>query len=155
MQRISSNATLFLKVFIPTFWIVFFGIFTIAVWRLDHTSFGAVSAQTLKIGLTVFFLIGSALLYFSLIQLKRVEMDDLYVYASNYFKTYRYPFHNIEKITERDMGIFHLVSIHLKTPGKFGKKLRFLLDESMFRDFLEAHPEASAIISNLRIEEKK
>lgn len=155
MQRISSNATLFLKVFIPTFWIVFFGIFTIAVWRLDNTGFGPVPAQTLKIGLTAFFLIGSGLLYFSLMQLKRIEMDDLYVYASNYFKTYRYPFHNIEKITERDMGVFHLVSIYLKTPGNFGKKLRFLLDEPMFRDFLEQHPEAAAIIRDLRIEEKK
>lgn len=155
MQRISSNATLFLKIFIPTFWIVFFGIFTIAVWRLENTTFGPVSAQTMKIGLTIFFLAGSGLLYLTLIQLKRVEMDELYVYASNYFKTYRYPFHNIKKITERDAGIFHLVRIHLKAPGKFGRTITFLLDEPMFRDFLEKHPEAAAIISDLRIEEKK
>jgi len=134
---------------------VFFGIFTLAVWQLDTPYFGPVPALTMKTGLTVFFLIGSGLLYLSLVQLKRVEMDDLFVYASNYFKTYRYPFHNIEKITERDAGLFHLVRIHLKSPGRFGKTLTFLLDEPMFRDFLEKHPDVAATISELRIEAKK
>ena len=155
MQRISSNATLFLKIFIPTFWIVFFGVFTFAIWQLDVPYFGSVPALTMKIGLTVFFLIGSGLLYLTLLQLKRVELDELYVYASNYFKTYRYPFHNVKKITDRDMGLFHLVRIHLKAPGKFGKTLTFLLNEPMFRDFLEKHPDTAAVINDLRIEEKK
>jgi hypothetical protein len=150
MQRISSNTTLFLKVFLPTFWIVFFGVFTLAIWLLDTPYFGSIPARWMRLGLTTFFLGGIAILYFTLIQLKRVELDELYVYASNYFKTYRYPYHNIEKITERDLWIFHLVHIHLKTPGKFGKKLTFLLDELMFKDFLEKKPEAAEKISELR-----
>jgi hypothetical protein len=155
MQRISSNVTLFLKIFIPTFWIVFFGIFTVAVWRLDVPYFGPVKAQTMKIGLTVFFLVGSGLLYLTLLQLKRVELDELHVYASNYFKTYRYTFDSVEKITERDMGLFHLVRIHLKAPGHFGKKLTFLLDEPMLKDFLEKNPEAAAQFEKLKIERRR
>jgi hypothetical protein len=140
MHRISSNATLFLKIFLPTMWVVFFGLFTLVVWVAGVFSFGGVSASAFKLGFTVFFLVGTALLYFTFWQLKRVELDDLYVYASNYFKTYRYPYHNIEKITERDATLFHLVHIHLKTPGRFGKKITFLLDEAMWRDFLEKRP---------------
>lgn len=154
MQRISSNLTLVLKIFFPTFWIVFFGIFTLAVWTLDTPYFGPVPAIWMRIGMTLFFLSGTAILYFTLMRLKRVELDNLFVCASNYIKTYRYPYHNVEKITERDMGLFYLVRIYLKTPGNFGRKLTFLLDEPMFRDFLEKNPETAALINGLRIEEK-
>ncbi len=154
MQRISSNSTLFLKIFLPTFWIVFFGIFTIAVSQLDNNYFNGASAFSVKLFLVSFFLVGTALLYFTLMRLKRVELDDLYVYASNYFKTYRYPYHNVEKITERNMLLFHILSVHLKTPGKFGGKITFLLDEQMLRAFLEKHPETAETIGSLRIEMK-
>jgi len=150
MQRISSNSTLFLKIFLPTFWIVFFGLFTIAVLMAKAPHFGSVPAATFKMGLALFFAAGLAVLYFTLLKLLRIELDEIYVYASNYFKTYRYPWHNVGKITERDFGLFHLVSIHLKTPGKFGAKLTFLLDETMLKDFLEKHPEAIEKLSFLR-----
>mgnify|MGYP001218417059 CR=1 FL=1 len=150
MQRISSNTTLFLKIFIPTFWIVFFGIFTAAVWFLDTPYFGPVPALTMKVGLTLFFLLGSGLLYLTIIQLKRVEVDEAHLYASNYFKTYRYPFDSIEKISERDLWLIHLVRIRLKAPGHFGRTLTFLLDEPMFRDFLSKHPDVANTFSSMK-----
>ena len=151
MQRISSNATLFLKIFIPTLWIVFFGLFSVAIWLVDVPYFGPLPAMWLKLGLTLFLVLGIGFFYLTLLQLKRVELDELYVYASNYFNTYRYPYHNVEKITERDLALFHIVRIHLKTPGKFGKKMTFLLDETMFKDFLEQHPETAVSIAELQL----
>ena len=82
-------------------------------------------------------------------------MDEGNVYASNYFKTYRYPFHNIEKITERDLGLFSLLKIYLKTPGKFGKKITFILDEAMLKDFFDKNPEAAIAFNSFKIEKKK
>jgi hypothetical protein len=155
MQRISSNATLFLKIFVPTLWTVFFGCFAIAVWISDVAYFGPVPAIWMKLGLLAFLLIGVAFFFFTFWKLKRVELDELYVYASNYFSTYRYPYHNIEKITERDLMLFHIVRIHLKVPGKLGKKLTFLLDEAMFQDFLAKYPETAVGIAELRLLGKK
>ncbi len=151
MHRISSNATLFLKIFIPTFWMVFFGAFTIAIWTVEVPYFGPIPAIWMKLGLTAFLLLGVTLFYLTLLQLKRVELDELYVYASNYYKTYRYPYHNIEKITERDMALFHIVRIHLKVPGNFGKKLTFLLDEAMFQDFLNKYPDVAVTMAELKL----
>ncbi len=151
MQRISSNATLFLKIFIPTLWLVFFGMFTIAIWTTEIAYFGPVPALWMKLGLTIFLIFGFTFFYFTFIQLKRVELDELYVYASNYIKTYRYPYHNIEKFTERDLVLFHVVRIHLKVAGKFGKKLTFLLDEAMFQDFLAKYPDMAVSIAELRL----
>jgi hypothetical protein len=154
MQRISSNSTLFLKIFFPTFWVVFFGIFTIAVLMAKAPHFGGIPAVTFKMGLALFFAAGLAVLYFTLLKLMRVELDELYVYASNYFKTYRYPYSNVEKITERNFGLFHLVRIHLKTPGKFGTKITFLLDETMLKDFLEKHPDVAGKMSFFEIKSR-
>ena len=152
MHRISSNSTLFLKIFLPTFWMVFFGIFTIAICFVSEVPFyGSIPANVFKICTVAFFLAGSALLYFSLMQLMRVELDSQYLYASNYFKTYRYPYDSIEKIIERDLGLFHLTSIYLKEQGRFGKKISFLLDEEMWRDFLKKNPEAAKKLSSFEI----
>lgn len=154
MVRISSNATLFLKIFLPTFWMVFFGLFTGAIWLSDAPFFGEIPALQMKLGIGVFFLLGSSLLYFTFMQLKRIEADGLYLYVSNYFKTYRYLLHDIERISERDMTLLHLVNVHLRAPGRFGRRLSFLLDESMLRDYLEQYPEAAstmgAILKNAR-----
>ena len=151
MQRISSNATLFLKIFVPTLWMVFFSAFTIAVWMLDVPYFGPLPALWMKLGLSAFLVLGAAFFYLTLLRLKRVELDELYVYATNYFKNYRYPYHNIEKITERDLMLFHIVRIYLKVPGNFGKKLTFLLDEAMFEDFLSKYPEVAKTIGGLKV----
>ena len=155
MQRISSNFTLFLKIFLPTIWIAFFGAFTLAVLLSNVEQFPIFSFFYFKIGLAAFLLIGLGLLYFTVMQLRRVELDGEFIYASNYFKTYRYPFNNIEKITERDLGLFGLLKIYLKTPGKFGKKITFILDEAMLKDFFDKNPEVAGVFNSFKIEKKK
>ncbi|HFA49292.1 MAG TPA: hypothetical protein ENJ95_09770 [Bacteroidetes bacterium] len=149
MHRISSNATLFLKIFIPVFWTVFFGAFTLAVLLSNVKQFPLFDFFYFKMGLLAFFLGGAALMYFTIIQLKRVELGPQHLYASNYFKTYRYPFDSIEKITDRDLGLFRLVKIHLKKKGRFGKKITFISDEAMLNDFFDKNPNVEKIFSRL------
>ena len=144
MHRISSNWTLFFKIFLPTFWMVFFGALTIALWLVDTPYFGNIPALPFKLGFTAFFIIGTAILYFTMMQLLRVDLDEAHIYLSNYFKTYRYPFSEIESISERDIGLFHLVRIYLKGKGHFGSRINFLLDDSMLRAFFEKHPQTAA-----------
>lgn len=154
MYRISSNWTLFLKIFLPTFWLVFFGAFAIAVQLVEAPVFGSIPAWAFKIGTAVFFLLGTAILYFTLMQLLRVDLDENHLYVSNYFKTYRYPFSSIESIRIRDFGIFHLVRINLKGRGHFGSCITFLLDDSMLSAFLEKYPEAASQLPFVRESEK-
>jgi hypothetical protein len=152
MHRISSNTTLFFKIFLPTFWMVFFGIFTLAVLMTDGIYIGGLSPIALKIGTLLFFVAGSGALYFSVLQLKRVELDDLYLYASNYFSVYRYPFHNIEKVEFRNIGIATLANVFLKIPGKYGRSISFLLDRDMWLKLLEQHPEIAAKLPGVQAE---
>lgn len=141
MQRVSTNATLFFKFFLPIFWIVFFGAFTLSALLLKYGYVGTIPASTFRTGIVIFYLGGIAFLYWAFMRLKRVEMDGKYVYVTNYFKSVRYPYHNIEKIKYNDYFLFRSASVLLRQPGIFGSKLTFIPSRTGFRQFLDEHPE--------------
>lgn len=148
MRRISSSATLGLKIFFPTFWIVFFGSFTIAVLISGIGKSSLIGSWMFKGGVFLFFMLGVAILYFTVLQLKRVEIDHEFVYVTNFFKTFRYPFHNVEKIVENNYVLFYSGAIHLKEGGHFGKKLVFIQSRQKFEDFVKSFPDlASKLVS--------
>lgn len=141
MQRVSTNLTLFYKFFLPIFWIVFFGSMTIAALVYDKAFYGEIPGVPFRIGIVIFFLSGVAMFGFTLMRLKRVEMSDEHLYVTNYFKHLRYPYGDIEKISESEFLIFKLVTIHLKASGTFGKKFTFLASRNRYAEFWREHPE--------------
>ncbi len=134
MQRVSTNLTLFYKFFIPVFWLAFAGAGTIAVQVMSDDAF-------MRMGALVAFVMSLGILFLTFFQLKRVEMSNDAVYVTNYFKHFQYPYNNIEKITHLDLLIVQIATIHLRVPGTFGKKLRFVPSNSLYKDFWESHPE--------------
>ncbi len=141
MQRVSTNLTLFYKIFIPTFWIVFFGAVLIATLLLPYQYVGNIPRATFQAGMALFFLSGIGALYLTLLPLKRVEMDRDFLYATNYFKTYRYPYHNIDKIAVSRFLFFSTATVHLRERGSFGSQIRFIPSLFRLKDFLDTHPE--------------
>lgn len=142
MKNISTSLTLFLKLFIPIFWMVFFGAFTIGSFFKD-IAIGPFLPETFRFVMIAFFLLGCTLFYFTLIQLKRVDMDDDFMYVSNYFKTVRYPYPSIDKIKERDWILFHTVHVSFREKGMFGDRIVFLCRGKKLSRFLASHPLAA------------
>lgn len=141
MQRVSTNFTLFLKIFVPIFWIVFFGAFTVVLWAVNKVETGAIPIDTARWFMTFLFLTGVTILYFTLLKLHRVEMDEAFVYVTNYIKTARYPYHSIEKIDEKDFLVLSTVTVYFKEKGIFGKKVTFIPSQYRFQGFLNKHPQ--------------
>ena len=141
MHQVSSNLTLILKIFLPTFWLAFFGLFTVTTFVGDSQYFGNIPVFLFRLGAIVFYLIGSLILYLTLMRLKRVEMSNESVYTSNYFKAFKYSWDSIAKIKEHDLWFMSLVRIHLKEPGSFGKRIPFLASRKRLQAFLVQHPE--------------
>lgn len=127
MYRISSNATLGLKIFIPTVWVVFFGAFTMAFLLGFGESGSMLGSWLFRIVWTLGFVLVLLVIWRTLWKLRRVEVDTDFVYITDYFKTARYPFHNIGKVSSQSLGIFKLGVITYKVPGIFGKKSYFIL----------------------------
>lgn len=145
MKRVSTNLTLFLRLFFPIFWMIFFGAFTIASWFSKIRFFETTTGNQFRIQLTIFFIIGSIIIYFTLMKLKRVELDEKEFYVTNFFKTAHYDYGNIESVKVNDFFFFKQYAILLKQPGYFGKKIAFIANSKYLKDVLAEHPELSDI----------
>jgi hypothetical protein len=143
--NISSNWTLFLKILFPVFWIVFFGLLTIMFWLIKTDSVGGLSIGAFRLLMTSFYLTGLGVMYFSVFQLKRVEVDEAFVYITNYKQTARYPFHNIESLKEANYYFFKAIRLHFKTPGIFGEQVLFLANSDKLSKILKKKKELSDI----------
>ncbi|MCB0707139.1 MAG: hypothetical protein KDC34_17605 [Saprospiraceae bacterium] len=141
MHHVTSNLTLLVKFFIPVFWVVFFGAFTIAVLASANPYFGNIPAFLFKVGVTLFYLTGLFLIWRFLFRLKRVEMDEEYLYATNYFKAYRYLWADVEGLEDWNMTILRFVRVKLKASGSFGKHFSFIVSKRRMGVFLAEYPE--------------
>lgn len=140
MQRISTNLTLFYKIFIPVFWVVFFGTAVISFFVEGAKQYGGIDGMSFRLGLLAFFISGLIILYFSFWQLKRVEMGPEGVYCTDYFKHVRYSWDSIKGIRTQKLLFFTMFSIDLHQKGKFGKTIHFFGKEKTWNAFLDQHP---------------
>jgi len=141
LTRVSSSFTIFLKIFIPTTWIVFFGILTLFILFAGSES-GIPNMPGLKIGTLIFFASGVVLLWLTLMKLKRVEMADDHFFVTNYFKTFRYTYDSLTKIQEWDLLILTIVIFTFTSKGSFGKKISFVSRGKVWRNYVDEHPES-------------
>ncbi len=130
--------------FIPTFWFVFFTSFLIAIFLIDPDKIPFLGSFGFRISYVIGYLIFAAFLYFTVIQLLRVDMGADKIYVSNYFKTFTYQYEDIEKIKEENYIIFKLITIKLKSKGSLGQKITFIPSYRNYEFFLETHPQLFA-----------
>jgi hypothetical protein len=144
MQRLSSNLTLFFKVFLPIMWLVIFGSTTLAFFAGRSAGMGFEAPWSLKLAMLLIFLSGAAFLYFTLLNLKRVEMGPDGAFVSNYFTHLQYKIEDVESITVTSFLLLSVATLRLKSAGTFGQNIRFIPSGSNFRPFWDAHPELKA-----------
>ncbi len=139
--QISSNFTLFFKIVIPVFWVVFFGLFTMsAVTTEMYLSFG-VPKLTFQVVAVVLYALGVLFIYFTFWQLKRVEFFPDTFFVTNYFKHYRYSYPMIESISYIQLLIFKIMIIKLAQKGHFGQYIPVLISRKRHQIFIETLPE--------------
>lgn len=146
-RQLSSGWTLMLRIFIPTFWIAFFGTFLMATIISDKGEVGSLPISGLRIGLVVFIAVFVVVFWKTLFRLKRVDADSDYVYVNNYFKSVRYPHQDVEKLNISKGFLFHYATLHLKGKGSFGDKIVFLISQKRWAIFLADNPSAAVWLS--------
>lgn len=149
MERISSNSTLFFKIFFPSFWTVFFGAFTIAILFNPIPMFMGWPQLTTRIIFVVLYLIGAVVIYLTIFQLKRVELSPSHLYLTNYVKHFQYVIEDIEVVQIHNYFLFSIGTLRLKNKGAFGREIRFMADRFRLKNYLSANP---AVAAQLKIE---
>jgi len=139
--RVSSNLTLLLKIFLPTLWITFFGLLTLAIFFSSGEENHLFGDWTFKLSVLGFFLLFFIFIYFTIMKLLRVEYSQTAFSASNYFKTYQYSYDDIEFIKEYDLIIKTVVRIKMKGKTKHGNSIYFLKSKEWYNGFVESNPQ--------------
>ena len=88
----------------------------------------------------IILLIGFLIFYWFGFPLKFVEIDEHYLYVSNYRKTIRVPFSEIEEVSESPFINIHPVWVKFKTPTEFGSKIMFMPYFDFGSLFMMPHP---------------
>jgi hypothetical protein len=72
------------------------------------------------------------------LRLKVVNVDEHFLYVSNYLKEIAIPLSNIYDVTENFWLNTHPVTIHLKSPSEFGGRIVFMPKTRFL--FFSSHP---------------
>lgn len=137
MTTISSKSSLVLKLLLPCFLFVFLGGVTIVTWfnpKLPDNSY-LISDElllTIRIIFTSAFISLVGIWYLLFSKLHRVDIDGDEIYASNYFKTYRYSINSIEKIETSKTGWLQMGHISFYEKTSLGKKISLILNREKF-----------------------
>lgn len=126
--QLSSNATLFWRVFVPAFGTVFMTGLLLGHWLTDAEDLyiAATSFLTMRILVTLLWAGWLVFVWRTLWRLKRIDGDEFHFYVTNYWKTLRYPWTDLERYEEKKRLGRRVVNFYLKSPGSFGQKLSFL-----------------------------
>lgn len=144
--NVSSTSTVFLKYFLPTIWTVFFGTLFVVILFAGYVKVGSLDSTVFKFIYGFSFLSIIAILYFTVFQLKRVELDEKFIYITNYIKIYRYPFSSVKSVKKYHYGWWLIYTIELKEAGYFGKKSTFMANKKRLSAFLNNHPDVATAL---------
>jgi len=134
-RRLSSLQTALVKFIYPALWILF-GLGPLMSF------FGA--DTPLKWIFLVVWVGGFAFSYWSCVRLKKVSIDDDFLYVSNFIKEISIPLSEIYDVTENVWFSIHPVTIHLRSQSEFGDKIVFMPTTRLF-PFFSSHPVVSEL----------
>lgn len=141
MERVSSQLTIMLRIAVPTIWLTMVLSLTILLGWTVRGKAQIFYNPLVWLGFIMILGSGIAFIYYILWRLYRIDMDENFVYVSSYFTTYKYPFSDIELITESKILPGRLFIIRLKSKGTFGKDIYFLASHKLWKEFLLEHPD--------------
>jgi hypothetical protein len=126
--QLSSNSTLFWRVFIPAFGTVFMTGLVLGHWLTDAETLyiSALWFMSIRVFVTLLWALWIFFVWRTLWRFKRIDADEQHFYVTNYWKTLRYPWSDLERIEEKRRLGRRVVNFYLKSPGSFGQKLSFL-----------------------------
>jgi hypothetical protein len=135
---ISSRTTFIYKFIFPAVWIPLMGAMTFAVARAPNRINGAERSGVLVMEL-LWVVVCVLLLRFA-IPLKRVQLRDGRIYASNYRREIEIAPGEIERITQNVWINIRPITLHLRHETAFGRRIRFIPPSRLILTFWNEDP---------------
>ena len=127
--------TFFWKYIFSPVWLGGFGIGTI----------GAISTLGINgLPFLIGLIFGFGLIYYVCIRAKKVDIDDNFLYISNFRKNIQVPLENVKNVSDNVLLSPRPIFIEFHNTTEFGKKIMFIGYTEMFL-FFSAHPAVKEI----------
>lgn len=134
-KRLSTSMTFFWKYIFPPVWLGGFGIGTI----------GAISTLGINgLPFLIGLIFGFGLIYYVCIRAKKVDIDDNFLYISNFRKNIQVPLENVKNVSDNVLLSPRPIFIEFHNITEFGKKIMFIGYTEMFL-FFSDHPAVKEI----------
>lgn len=141
---LSSNLTLFWRIFVPFFGTVFLSGLMLAFLCIDESDlYLPVPVLWARVAVVVLWLSWLLVISRTIWRLKRVDADDTHIYVTNYWTAVRYPWQDIERYEEKKRLGRCVINFKLRAPGRFGDVISFLPGSS-FEDWKKRNGEIPA-----------
>lgn len=138
-QVVSTRWTLLFKLFLPTFWILFFGGIAVVTLFVDLEVKEPFTPSSARIMLFTFLFSTIALFYLLFMRIKWIALDETHIYVSNFFKVYRYTYDSISGIESSSVLWWNKVTVHFHNKGYFGASIQFI-PSAYWAYFLDKNP---------------
>jgi hypothetical protein len=126
IRILSSSLTFLTKIIFPVLWIGGFGLgaltFWFGMWQADQ----APPPATARYAFLGVWILGSGSILWFYAGLKRVGVDDRYLYVSNYLREIQIPLNDIEAVRENRWINIHPIVVRFKQNSVFGRKITFM-----------------------------
>jgi len=132
MKRISSASTLIWVLFFPVTWFVLFFSFGLGISLTNGEEFSFMDANLFRMIYWLVFCIFGGIIYFSVLKLRRVEVDQDYIYVTNYFKTMKLSKAQVKNLSSKTLPFRLLVKMELHHKSYFGTKIYFICDNDHY-----------------------
>lgn len=127
MKTISLKQTLFLKIFLPLAWVVLAGTGTLGAWMGWFQERYGSSMVDLKWFSLAIMLLGTPVVVWFSLRLKRVRMDSNQLLISSFSRETAITFDMIADVKENvAVTNLHPITVYLKQPTVFGRTIFFL-----------------------------
>jgi hypothetical protein len=138
--RLSSNLTLFWRIFVPVFWTTIMVGLCLVVWFSPEHYFGGVPLESLRWAVLLILGSGLATFWLALWPLRRVETDGKRIFVTDYFRTAGYRIaEDVEGIEVNRFLWMKICTLRLKGKGSFGQRIKFIAASKQFADFRGAY----------------
>jgi hypothetical protein len=136
---LSTNSTLYWRLFVPIFSTVILTAMLLVLWLTDDDElyFSIHPMYPRLIALAV-WITWIWLMYRTLWRLKRIDASAAHLYVTDYWTNVRYPWAEVEKVETVSRLGRKITQIHLIAPGRFGQKISFLPAKNM-EEWLRTH----------------
>jgi len=131
MIRLSSNLTLFFKIFIPIFFIIFYGLLSLFFLFGDESPLAR--SKWFPYSNLIFYAAALFILYKTVWQLYRIDCTSDHFIVTNYKSAFKYTYDSIDTFKMTDLFFFTVGSVSFKSNSSFGKRIRFLVDKNSLK----------------------